>query len=376
MTPPRLRPLLLACDGDLKQAVELYSWNARLASACFLPLAHCEILLRNALDTELRHHFREEERGIPWFLQRACGLRAEEQDEISAVRNRLQREGKPDSRDQIIAGLTFGFWVKLLGKRYIQLWKDVLHKAFFDSGTQKRPSVQEVRLLTNGLRAFRNRIAHHDYMRDHNIPALMEDIFKLVEYISPEYAEWMREPEQCDWSTRWGERPRTLANTVIIAAGHGEWEAYCSQSAYICEEDRFFREETDHIAFYSHHRIHRQIPRIRHVFDSVEWSLSNADELQNSPDKNEKKLARIIQWSFSPQGREILTEKISEGSRKKVILLSRMRDQNIGPDGHIVLPRDIPHYRKGHDRGFTQRQRYVPLHRLGKAESTDDLFQI
>jgi len=58
------------------------------------------------------------------------------------------------------------------------------------------------------------------------------------------------------------------------------------------------------------------------------------------------------------------------------LFLSRMRNQNIGTDGHIALPRDIPHYQKERDRGFTQRQRYVPLHRLQTAESTDGLFQI
>lgn len=54
ITEPRLRPYLQTCDGDLSLALDLYAWNTRMAAACLPMLSQTEILLRNALDEQLK----------------------------------------------------------------------------------------------------------------------------------------------------------------------------------------------------------------------------------------------------------------------------------------------------------------------------------
>ena len=68
ITEPRLRPYLHTCEGDLSLALDLYAWNTRMAAACLPMLSQTEILLRNALDEQLKEYFDEAMRGIPWFF--------------------------------------------------------------------------------------------------------------------------------------------------------------------------------------------------------------------------------------------------------------------------------------------------------------------
>ena len=114
ITKPRLQPYLQTCEGDLSLALDLYAWNTRMAAACLPMLSQTEILLRNALDEQLKEYFDEATRGIPWFLQKSCQLKQKEQDAIASAREIMVREKKTESRDQIIANLTFGFWVRIL----------------------------------------------------------------------------------------------------------------------------------------------------------------------------------------------------------------------------------------------------------------------
>lgn len=57
-------------------------------------LSQTEILLRNALDEQLKEYFDEAMRGIPWFLQKSCQLKHKEQDAISSAREIMVREKK------------------------------------------------------------------------------------------------------------------------------------------------------------------------------------------------------------------------------------------------------------------------------------------
>ena len=107
ITEPRLRPYLQTCEGDLSLALDLYAWNTRMAAACLPMLSQTEILLRNALDEQLKEYFDEATRGIPWFLQKSCQLKQQEQDAISSAREIMVREKKTESRDQIIANRLF-----------------------------------------------------------------------------------------------------------------------------------------------------------------------------------------------------------------------------------------------------------------------------
>ncbi|MBF4615484.1 hypothetical protein [Curtobacterium sp. VKM Ac-1376] len=60
----------LAESDNTADALELYRWNAAMASAMFELVGHVEVVLRNTVDSALRVSTSEDERGIPWFMLR------------------------------------------------------------------------------------------------------------------------------------------------------------------------------------------------------------------------------------------------------------------------------------------------------------------
>lgn len=111
----RMTPYLRQSDGDPERALQLYEWSSRMSAAAFETVGHFEILLRNAIDRALSDHFAERDRGIPWFLLQPP-MSEETSATIAAVRDRLRPLGH-DSRHQVIAGLSFGFWPGMLALR-------------------------------------------------------------------------------------------------------------------------------------------------------------------------------------------------------------------------------------------------------------------
>jgi hypothetical protein len=81
-------------------------------------------------------------------------------DGIKQVITALERleKGKIVTRGRIVAGLSFGLWAGLFGRRYEELWRHRL-RAVFPHGTLTRKDLSaKVRLIQH----FRNRVAHHD----------------------------------------------------------------------------------------------------------------------------------------------------------------------------------------------------------------------
>src|SRR5882757_4230400 len=125
LSEPRMAPYLRIADGDHRNALALYEWSARVSAAAFEVVGHLEVLLRNSLDRCLRQHFHEDACGIPWFLLPTPGGE-HVAEAIATARERLRPQGK-ESRHQIIAALSFGFWSGLLGSKYEDLWREALH---------------------------------------------------------------------------------------------------------------------------------------------------------------------------------------------------------------------------------------------------------
>jgi hypothetical protein len=57
LSPERIAPYLRATgDGDLDVAVRLYEWNLAISGALYEALGILEVVLRNALSTQLAVH--------------------------------------------------------------------------------------------------------------------------------------------------------------------------------------------------------------------------------------------------------------------------------------------------------------------------------
>lgn len=348
ISAPRFAPYLREAGDDVEAALELYRWSAEMSSAAYELIAHIEVFMRNAIDRALAQRYRDGECGIPWFL-REPPLDAEAMRRVTEVRDRLRSQHR-ESRHQIVAGLSFGFWAGMLGAKYEEQWRLSLHHSFpGGNGTRKQAAI-----LVEAIRKFRNRLAHHDSVLGLDIPFEVQRVHALAALLGNEQAAWLQATDRT--TDVYGKRPVTSIDTVVVAARHA-WPLYEQERAYVCQAGRWFR-PVDRLAFYSDQEIKADVPSIRCRRDNVPWTEEHAKELE-AGDKEDRKIARVIRASRC--------ERWTAGVYQ-VFLLTRPGDAD-----HRVLPNPLPHRATGRGSAFTQRQRYVSLHALETAASTDDL---
>lgn len=177
-----------AVGGDRQTALRLYIWNIAVTSAFWGPLQVLEVALRNALHDRLTARLGRED----WWNARSLTLTSVHRQAIAAAYDRLERERKMPTSGRVVAQLSLGFWVGLLGTGHnyeMALWRPALRHAFTDAvGTRK-----ELYKDFDRLRTFRNRIAHHEPIFHRHLAADHMHIVRLVELISPVAAEWVME---------------------------------------------------------------------------------------------------------------------------------------------------------------------------------------
>lgn len=215
---PRLAPYLRETDGDQAKALELYLWNARVAGAALEQISHLEILLRHSVDRCLRDAARERVGGIPWFLLPEF-MNGESEKAVEAVRIRLRPQGR-ETRDQIVAGLSFGFWSGFFGSKREELWRSELHHVFPNGNGQRK----QVSSLVDRIRKFWNRVAHHDSLLRQDVMFEISQIQLLAELIDRDFSEWMRESDRS--SEIIAARPVFKKDEVCIVAGRNVWSNY------------------------------------------------------------------------------------------------------------------------------------------------------
>lgn len=349
LSTPRFSRYREAAGGDADAGLELYVWCARISSAAYELIAHVEVVMRNAIDTALSEHYRDLDRGIPWLLSEPP-LDAETSRRVADVRDRLRPQGR-DSRPQLIAGLSFGFWSGMLGTKYEELWRSAIRHAFPDGdGTRK-----QVAVLVEAVRKFRNRLAHHDSVLGLDIPFEVERVHSLARLLGPDVAAWLRELDRTDEVYR--QRPVVVIDTVVVAASDA-WPLYEKTHAYVCQPARSFR-PIERIGFYADQEVKAEVPRVLHRRDNVTWTEEHAKTLESSNDRNDRKVAKVIRES---------RKAVWRGGSYQVFLLSRA-----GSAEHRTLRASIPHHNRGRGSAFTQRQRYVSLHALETASTTAGL---
>lgn len=327
LSVPRMTPYLDGVAGDERAALALYEWSARMSSAAFVVVGHLEVLLRNALDRCLRDYHREEYCGIPWFLMPSAGG-IQVSEAVDVVRERLRPQGK-ETRDQVIAGLSFGFWSGLLGPKYEELWRNCLHRVF-PHGSGRRSQISSA---LERVRTFRNRLAHHDSMIKVDIPFELRHVVQLAGYISKDASQWLMR-SQDEAMAVYAQRPHVLVDTVVVPAKDA-WPLYENCRAYVCQAGRAFR-VFDRVAFYTDREIKPDVPGVLHRRDNVEWTHEEAERLARSDGRYDRKIAKVIAMTRSASW---------SSGRYQVFLLTQPGDSR-----HRRLPAAIVH--KGHRHGL------------------------
>lgn len=182
----------MASGHDEGRALALYVWNARLGESFHLPIQAVEIALRNRVNDVLAVCY-----GADWwkdarFLALANGRQVAAIDE---VKQRITRRKGPMVTGQIVAGLSFGFWVSTLDSRF----NPTVWSAHLRSGFPHLPhtvSRADLQVAVRSIADFRNRIWHHEPIFRDNTSALYSHCMKTLAWLCPTKAGWIR--PQCN----------------------------------------------------------------------------------------------------------------------------------------------------------------------------------
>ena len=196
LSADRFGTYLTATDSDRVQAIRLYTWNTAVSAAFYGPLQALEVALRNSLNRELANAY-----GRTWYDSNKTGLDSGCLARIEQAKKGLHKDKYPNDTPHVIASLSFGFWVSLLGAGgYIDwktrtkanyemtLWRPALRRAFPHATSISRKNTHTP---LNFLRIFRNRIAHHEPIFTRHLEKDYESILEVASWIAPHKRTWI-----------------------------------------------------------------------------------------------------------------------------------------------------------------------------------------
>jgi hypothetical protein len=184
----RFNTYLVAAGHDQDRALKLYLWNARLGEAFHTPIQAVEVALRNCVNLALSSVYTPNW----WECENLFNILDDERKgDLTTVLRRIRNRELELYTGQVVAGLSFGFWVGILDGRYNPpIWGGQLRKAF-----PSFPAVRARKSLHDSVRkvaGLRNRISHHEPLIGRNNLLDFSNLMLLLEWICPEKAIWIR----------------------------------------------------------------------------------------------------------------------------------------------------------------------------------------
>lgn len=184
LSDARLTSYLKVTGGDSSKAIELYYWNTILAQSLYISLQMWEIGLRNKLNNFLSWKY-----GANWPFDPVKAVRQLHNNDKgklnkAIVRQRQFRGGNNISTGSVVADLSAGFWVSLLGKKYDVpfSWHYNLHLIFpEDQGLDRETASQ----ICGRLLDLRNRVAHHEPIHYLPLEELRKDADRVLKAMCP-----------------------------------------------------------------------------------------------------------------------------------------------------------------------------------------------
>lgn len=195
--------------GDV-EAIACYLWNMALQAALVPALHMAEITIRNAIFDAASKVANT--RGRPfgevpcWLDTRPSLLYTNERGAVEEAKNQLRERRKPMTPGHLVAKLSFGFWVNLLNSSYEQgrangpaLWPAAL--GGFPGVPRTEKTRATLRRRFDLVRAFRNRVAHHEPIWAQNPTADYEHLLETLRYLNPGVERAL--VAKCRFSTVW-----------------------------------------------------------------------------------------------------------------------------------------------------------------------------
>ncbi|TDD66974.1 hypothetical protein E1298_39805 [Actinomadura rubrisoli] len=206
LSQARFTPYRLAASGDMERALRLYWWNVEVSAALYGPLHCLEVALRNALNERLQTAY---DRADWWESAPLTpdGRFKVERAQTNARKNLRRGRRRPLVPDDVVAELTFGFWVGLLSRTNDRaFWVPTLHRAF--TGYSGRRDILYKEFLSMVL--LRNRVMHYEPVHHRDLRTDHLTVYRLMEYIRPELAVEARSLDRV---------PSVLARRHEVCAG-------------------------------------------------------------------------------------------------------------------------------------------------------------
>lgn len=217
LSAPRLQAYRMEGDPDAAEGLARYLWNMALVAAIQPALHALEVTFRNEV-------MRAASKIVPgriasdnaaalaagnppvfqlgasgsWLTASPSLLKTREAERVTDALGRLGSDPKSQSEGHLVAKLSFGFFLALTRNAYNdtwsegpRLWPNGLKHAF-----RHRPedvtTNSQVYHHFDSVRAFRNRVAHHEPVWDRDYLAMHTCILDSLAWMSPKLADTLR----------------------------------------------------------------------------------------------------------------------------------------------------------------------------------------
>ena len=182
---------------------ELFILISEISAALWVHIMAFETTLRDFISEKLQRIYGV----IDWWLVPNLLSRSDLKDINYAIR-RLNGRQLPISNENVVANLSFSFWVELLSKRYHQkIWMKLVK--FFPAYPGRREDFYN---KAREIRNLRNVIAHHG-------PILRRDLFRDHAYLHELTA--LLDPELANEVKRKSRVLDLLLNARLVGSGGG-----------------------------------------------------------------------------------------------------------------------------------------------------------
>ena len=197
LSRPRFQTYLRAANGDDARAADLYVANMRLSGAAHESLHVFEIVLRNAIDTQLRAWNSRRGGSQDWSLDPVPLLggvldaRGKLSEAVANARGAVRRHKRPVTHDDVLAQMTLGTWRYLLPSR-----RDVVKRVLWDEALVNAfPNLYEIPVTAlvdwvSMAYDLRNRVAHFEPIFSRDLYARRRAMHRTIKTVSRGAQAW------------------------------------------------------------------------------------------------------------------------------------------------------------------------------------------
>ncbi|MBD7990757.1 Abi family protein [Ochrobactrum sp. Sa2BUA5] len=187
ISEPRIRRYLIRVSFKSERALKLYIWNAQVGEAFHPCIQASEVSLRNRVNAALIATF-----GNDWWKSAAflSLIDREREKDLTLSCSRIRNLGKKVTTDQIVANLSFGFWVGMMSGSYNpKIWSAHIKTAFPNLPTGVKRS--DVHRRAKEIADLRNRISHHEPIFERNLSNEHSNVMEFLRWMSPDKSLWI-----------------------------------------------------------------------------------------------------------------------------------------------------------------------------------------